>query len=290
LIRALYIGPLSGIRGGAILGNNLIRSTSGRIFWTHLDNMIGLTKQTLLSYNIVYVWSGVLVQQIRQLSSIPIIWHQITEIREPESNIGCGATRVIVLSEDLKLNDKFVVLENPIPEKFTPGSKDPTLSREHPVVIYCGLLHQSKGTDLLIQAVDGVPCELWLVGHDTNIFTQNIKNVKRWGVQADPLKFYRSANMFILPSFSEGMSLSLLEAMAVGLPCIASDIPANRATLRNAGMYCELNSSSIRESILKLIESEPLRKELSTKAIQISETRRLKPWSDRIVEIIKQTL
>jgi glycosyltransferase involved in cell wall biosynthesis len=40
---------------------------------------------------------------------------------------------------------------------------------------------------------------------------------------------YSYANLFVLPSYNEGLSLDLLEVMSYRLPVVASDIPANLA-------------------------------------------------------------
>jgi glycosyltransferase involved in cell wall biosynthesis len=42
-------------------------------------------------------------------------------------------------------------------------------------------------------------------------------------------ELYANASAFLLPSSHEGLSLALLEALGHGLPCLASDIPANHA-------------------------------------------------------------
>lgn len=44
------------------------------------------------------------------------------------------------------------------------------------------------------------------------------------GFQPDPQRFYRSCDIFLLPSYSEGLSNSLLEAMSHGLFCVATRV------------------------------------------------------------------
>ena len=48
------------------------------------------------------------------------------------------------------------------------------------------------------------------------------------GTTADPGQALRGADLFVLPSREEGMSIALLEAMALGIPLVASSIPGNR--------------------------------------------------------------
>ncbi|MGO9811448.1 MAG: glycosyltransferase [Isosphaeraceae bacterium] len=48
------------------------------------------------------------------------------------------------------------------------------------------------------------------------------------GAAADPTAVLRDADLFVLPSKEEGMSIALLEAMALGIPLVASSIPGNR--------------------------------------------------------------
>lgn len=53
------------------------------------------------------------------------------------------------------------------------------------------------------------------------------ENVKLFGYQQDIPKFLVAADVFIIPSIREGISISLLEAMNMGLPVIATNIRGN---------------------------------------------------------------
>lgn len=48
-------------------------------------------------------------------------------------------------------------------------------------------------------------------------------------------ELYRNADLFVFPSLQEGMPVALMEAMAAGLPCVASDIRGNRELIDSQG-------------------------------------------------------
>ncbi|HXZ24461.1 MAG TPA: glycosyltransferase family 4 protein, partial [Methanomassiliicoccales archaeon] len=67
------------------------------------------------------------------------------------------------------------------------------------------------------------------------------------------------ADAFVLPSLAEGMSNALLEAMTMGLPCIASDIAPNREVLNDgaAGLLAPLRDVRAWSAAMELLAREP---------------------------------
>src|SRR5690606_25199521 len=52
--------------------------------------------------------------------------------------------------------------------------------------------------------------------------------LKFLGYRTDVIDLLSSADLFVFPSKREGLSVALMEAMSVGLPCVVSDIRGNR--------------------------------------------------------------
>lgn len=79
-------------------------------------------------------------------------------------------------------------------------------------------------------------------------------------------EYYKSMDIFLLPSRSEGFSLALLEAGAAGLPIIASDIPGTNEFIINDenGILFDINKpGELTNAVMKLCNDEKLKRKLS---------------------------
>ena len=71
------------------------------------------------------------------------------------------------------------------------------------------------------------------------------------GFRTDVSEILRACDCFVFPSFREGLSVSLMEAMATGLPCIASRIRGNVDLLENSRYLFEPADESALCQLLK---------------------------------------
>jgi glycosyltransferase involved in cell wall biosynthesis len=114
------------------------------------------------------------------------------------------------------------------------------------VVLYVGRLAAVKGIDRLLTVWATLSKDenavLLIVGdgplrEGLEATVQRLalhSRVKFLGPQAEVSMFYAIADLFVLPSRSEGMSNALLEAMAASIPSVASDVGGNREVITNA--------------------------------------------------------
>ncbi len=134
--------------------------------------------------------------------------------------------------------------------------RPPTELRSRAQVVCVSRLEHYKGIQLLIDAARSLPdMEVTIVGDGSDRASLEetalgVENVRFAGFQRNPQDFYRSADIFVMPSLGpEGLPITSLEAMAHGLPCIFSDLPVHyEITDQGKGAY--LFRSGEAESLL----------------------------------------
>ncbi|WP_414581210.1 glycosyltransferase family 4 protein [Scytonema sp. PCC 10023] len=157
-------------------------------------------------------------------------------------------------------------------EKYSPGpSKVKEEFRAERLFVYQGRIAPEKNVEALLrawkQAEMGPNSKLLIVGDgplkpSLEPFYGSEYNITWLGFVADEqrrIEILRGADVFILPSLVEGLSLSLLEAMACGLACLATDVGADGEVLeKGAGVV--LNTKTTRfqlRTLLPLFQDHP---------------------------------
>jgi glycosyltransferase involved in cell wall biosynthesis len=119
------------------------------------------------------------------------------------------------------------------------------LPREKTIILHCGHLTRLKGLNTLLGALSQVPEERELLfvsagdGEDAaslRALTADLNLQERviWlGYQHDMATLLQAADIYAMPSQTEGLSRAALEAGASGLPVIAADIPGFRTLIKD---------------------------------------------------------
>jgi glycosyltransferase involved in cell wall biosynthesis len=77
-------------------------------------------------------------------------------------------------------------------------------------------------------------------------------------------RLYKACDVYVTPAYAETFAHPLVEAMASGLPVVASDLPAHREVCGPAALYFQrFSPEDLANQVLCLAESASLRQELS---------------------------
>ncbi len=98
---------------------------------------------------------------------------------------------------------------------------------------------------------------------------------------------YRSADLYISASYSDGSSISLLEAMACGVPALVSDIPGNREWVtpeKEGWWFIKGDPRSLSEGILMSLRNRKALYKMAGAARQITEKRA--NWQENFISLL----
>ena len=170
------------------------------------------------------------------------------------------------------------------------------------IVIFVGRLVPEKRVDLLTgiwsSVRETVPgARLLIVGsgpEEVELKQRADDGILFLGSQADVTPYLQVADLFVLPSVAEGLSLALLEALACGLPVIATSVGGNPEVIRHmeTGWLTPPNDPlALTEAIVTLLEDEELKSKLRENArAHAVQDYSLVKMADRLIDLYRQVL
>lgn len=200
----------------------------------------------------------------------------------------------------LRTGTRVVVIPNPV---VPPTDVEPCAPETGPFLLAAGRFTPQKGFDLLIRAFGSATAltpELKLViageGPDAQ-FLRDLAaelglgaRVSFPGRVSELSRLLRSAVAFILPSRYEGFPNVLLEALALGVPCVAADCPGAIREILGDGAYGLVvppeDSRALADAITRIVTDDELRRRCSQAGAAAVERYRL----DRVVAQWEQVL
>lgn len=178
-------------------------------------------------------------------------------------------------------------------DRFSPAIDAPP--KPVPVLLYHGRVDARKGALDLIEAVrhvadEGVAFTLVIsgIGPDYDAVATRIveyglsDQVRMTGYvdYEDVPAVYRQADIFVSPTYAEGFSNTILEAMASGLACVSCRSVGVVDCLRDGenGLLTEAGDvPSLAVALIRVLTDKPLRQKLAATALE--ECRRIYSWS-----------
>lgn len=215
--------------------------------------------------------------------------------------------KVICISEQAEINlinylgsvktDIVTVYNGVNIQEFHKASNKPELRRNEKFVfvMVAGFRYQ-KDQDTLIRAMALLPkeqFELWLVGDgerraELEKLTKELNvcdNVRFWGLRSDVAEILHTADVVVMSSHFEGLSLSSIEGMSVGKPFVASDVDGLREITLGAGLlFPHSQEKELVDILVKLKYDSAFYKEISNrcwlKAQQYDITKTVNAYAD----------
>lgn len=180
-----------------------------------------------------------------------------------------------------------------IPNGLPPGRVEASRSRDEVraelgvtdqfVIISTGRLAQQKGLEYLVRAIplvtDTLPITVLLAGDgelrsDLQYLVSDLgldERVRFLGFREDIGDLLAAADVVVLPSLWEGLSISLLEAMAAGKPTITTSIGSNIEVTNNgeaAYLVPSQDSTALANALRTLANDTQMREALGVRAQQ----------------------
>lgn len=163
--------------------------------------------------------------------------------------IAISFTATELLCKEIGLSQVYTILNGVDLVSFKKAAPLDIKFEDEFIIIMVAGFREQKDQDTLIKAIPLLPacCKLWLVGDgkrkkqcENLVHACGIDDrVVFWGIRDDVARLLKTADVIVMSSHFEGLSLSSIEGMTVGKPFIASDVNGLHEIVEGAGILFE---------------------------------------------------
>lgn len=188
-----------------------------------------------------------------------------------------------------------------VPEglNFTPLSSVPEKA-SYPLIVYAGRLKRAKRPDHVIKAFEIIKseypdAELWLIGDGplkNDLMRMAGKGINFFsGLDNEARReLIKQAWVLVNPSVREGFGLNVVEANALGVPCVAYDVGGLRDAILDGktGLLVESgNVGALGKGVIRVLADERLRVRLSEEALVYSKGFSWEGVAEEFISVIR---
>ena len=250
----------------ASLSQGDINHVTGDINYVALLLKKGKTISTILDLGILHRTSG-----LRRRILLDV-WFKWPTYRSKWVTVISEATKQDLLKNVNCNPDKIKVIYVPISTSFKRVEK--SFNSECPTILQIGSA-PNKNLKGLIAASEGVNCKLLIVGKISEDNLELLQNAKIKFENKVEIPFeeviacYESADLLFFASTFEGFGMPILEAQAVGIPVITSNILSMPEVGGDPAIYVDPNDIiELRKALIIVIENQELRESLVAKGFE----------------------
>ena len=182
---------------------------------------------------------------------------------------------------------------------FKPLTEFPE-KESYPIVVYVGRLRRAKRPDHAVKALrivrEKVPgAELWVLGDGP--FRKGLEGLAGEGVQffgglsdVERRGLIGRCGVLVNPSVREGWGLNVVEAAALGVPCVAYDVAGLRDSVRDGvtGLLVESGDvEGLAEALVRVLQDEGLRRRLGEDALKYAQQFSWDKTAEEFMKILK---
>lgn len=248
-----------------------------------------------------------------QLTYTP--WYRLSAQKADRVIVPSEATRIDVQERYGISDEKVDVVLEGADDAFQPIEDQDALSevrrryfgRDRPYILFVGKFSQRRNIPTLMEAFGqlkqqhGLPHGLLLVGRNVlglpieklaakfGIADSLVLTEGRFSSHREMIAVYNAADLYAYPSAYDGFSLTVVEAMACGVPVVTVNRPALREIAGGCSMMIEEPvAEALADAMYRVLSDASLRQHLRTKGLERAKSLRWEDTASQTLAVLRQ--